>query len=242
MTEHALRLNDEQVARFYREGFLALDQIAPRDEVRLITELVDGLMARIDELPQDMIADLGDVRHHDGKKRIPQINLPSKFEPRLKATACYRNAESIARQLIGSDAVLRWEHTIYKLPHNGKETPWHQDLAYPVQSANNPKLVQFGCNIWIPLQDTSVAMGCMQFLPFSHLGNLRAHHPVGNDPKVHTLQTDDVDPKHAVACPLPAGGATLHQPKTMHYTGPNTTDTPRRAWILNFGYPVTSVG
>lgn len=54
--------------------------------------------------------------------------------------------------------------------------------------------------------------------------------------------TDDVDPKGAVACPLPAGGMTIHQPKTLHYTGPNRTNTPRRAYILFFGYAVTLAG
>jgi ectoine hydroxylase-related dioxygenase (phytanoyl-CoA dioxygenase family) len=78
----------------------------------------------------------------------------------------------------------------------------------------------------------------MQFIPYSHLGNLRPHHPMGNDPLVHTLETDDVDPSKAVPCPIPAGGCTIHQPKTMHYTAPNDTDVPRRAWILFFGYPI----
>jgi ectoine hydroxylase-related dioxygenase (phytanoyl-CoA dioxygenase family) len=38
-----------------------------------------------------------------------------------------------------------------------------------------------------------------------------------------------------VVCPLEAGGATIHLPKTLHYTGPNNTDTTRYAWIVQFG-------
>ena len=86
----------------------------------------------------------------------------------------------------------------------------------------------------MPLQDATVESGCMQFVPFSNLGNLLPHHPAGNDPDVHALQTDEVDPAKAVACPIPAGGCTMHQPKTLHYTGPNNTGNWRRAWILNF--------
>lgn len=33
---------------------------------------------------------------------------------------------------------------------------------------------------------------------------------VGRDPRVHGLITDDVDPAQAVACPVPAGGVTVH--------------------------------
>ena len=41
----------------------------------------------------------------------------------------------------------------------------------------------------------------------------------------------------AVVCPLPAGGCTVHHNRTMHYAGPNTSDQPRRAYILGFGMP-----
>jgi ectoine hydroxylase-related dioxygenase (phytanoyl-CoA dioxygenase family) len=48
----------------------------------------------------------------------------------------------------------------------------------------------------------------------------------------------DVPEEHvtdATACELPAGGATVHDSRTLHYTGPNRTDRPRRAYILIFG-------
>jgi hypothetical protein len=42
------------------------------------------------------------------------------------------------------------------------------------------------------------------------------------------------DVARAVACPLPLGGATIHLPRTLHYTGPNMTDRPRLAWGIEF--------
>jgi hypothetical protein len=35
----------------------------------------------------------------------------------------------------------------------------------------------------------------------------------------------------AVACELPAGGATIHHGRTLHYTPPNNSDDYRRAYI-----------
>jgi ectoine hydroxylase-related dioxygenase (phytanoyl-CoA dioxygenase family) len=46
----------------------------------------------------------------------------------------------------------------------------------------------------------------------------------------------------AVACPLAPGGATVHAARTLHHTGPNTTDEPRRALILAFRAPPTLRG
>jgi hypothetical protein len=34
--------------------------------------------------------------------------------------------------------------------------------------------------------------------------------------------------------PLKAGGCTIHAGRTLHYAGPNLTDEPRRAYIVNY--------
>src|SRR6185436_14247207 len=65
------------------------------------------------------------------------------------------------------------------------------------------------------------------------------HHSIGHDPRVVGLEVDSAEalaPK-AAACPIPAGGATVHHSRTLHYTGPNQSDGPRRAYILGFGTP-----
>ena len=49
------------------------------------------------------------------------------------------------------------------------------------------------------------------------------------------MAVESLDASNAVACPIPVGSATVHQPLTLHYTGPNQTDAYRRAWILHFG-------
>ena len=59
------------------------------------------------------------------------------------------------------------------------------------------------------------------------------HQSIGGDSRVHGLELVNKsvvdDP---VACPLPAGGFNIHRNRTAHYTGPNSTDAPRRALIM----------
>ena len=225
-----------QVRQFYRHGFLATAKpLTTAEELAHIRDLLDGLFARFDDLPPELALDLGDVKNHPGAQRTPQINNAAQFEPRLLETQYFRNARAMAQHLLGDDAKLHFDHAILKPPHNERATPWHQDLAYGARNNPDADITRFGCNIWMPLQDTGVEGGCMQFIPYSHLGNLRPHHSVGHDPKVHTLETDRYDASKAVACPLKAGCVTIHQPKTLHYTGPNNTDTARHTWILFFG-------
>ncbi|HVF09531.1 MAG TPA: phytanoyl-CoA dioxygenase family protein [Abditibacteriaceae bacterium] len=229
-------LTAAQIGDFFRRGFLTLERLTTPEDLQHISELLAALFDRFGELSSDFAVDLGDKRNHEGEQKIPQINQATQLEPELLETEYFRNASYVARQLLGDDCYLIWDHAIYKPPHNGKATPWHQDLAYPAQ--RNPNLVRFGVNMWMPLQDVTIESGCMQFIPYSNLGNLLPHHPVGHDSEVHTLVTDDVNPAQAVPCPIPAGGVTMHQPKTLHYTGANETDHWRRAWILNFGCPL----
>ena len=66
---------------------------------------------------------------------------------------------------------------------------------------------------------------------------MRWHRHIDDDPLVHGLVTDDVDTSEAVACPIPAGGATFHHCRTLHYSAPNTTAEVRRAYILVLGGP-----
>jgi hypothetical protein len=78
-------------------------------------------------------------------------------------------------------------------------------------------------------------------MPRTHALGVLPHHTIGHDPRVHGLEVDELDPSKAVACPIPPGGATIHHCRTLHYAGPNTTDSPRRAYILIFATPPKSL-
>lgn len=225
------RLTDEQAAFYHREGYLVVDRITDEDDIRQMSGWLMELFRRHAELPPDVAFELGAAKDDRAAQVIPQIISPSKLEPRLLGTRYWRNAQAIARQLLGPEVGFQGDHTIYKPAGNRKETPWHQDLAYYNKGATAHVV-----NFWLPLHDCPVENSCMWFVPHSHHGDLLPHFPAGHDPKMHTLETDALERERAVACPLTAGGATLHALKTLHYTGPNTLDRPRLAYIVAFGH------
>jgi ectoine hydroxylase-related dioxygenase (phytanoyl-CoA dioxygenase family) len=91
--------------------------------------------------------------------------------------------------------------------------------------------------VWMPLDDVSVDSGCMQFLPGSQARDVLRHRkPEGDGPQPLVLD-EPVDMSGAVACPLPAGGATIHSCRTLHYAGANTSPRPRRALTCIFHGP-----
>lgn len=227
-------LTKEQIAFFRDNGYLSIDRITTDAEVEWLRRIYDRLFTeRLGEEKGEYF-DLGGPRAHDGRDVLPQVLGPERKFPELKETLHYRNAHRLAARLLGVEEaeISGGGHMILKPPRYGRETPWHQDEAYW-----DPNLIPRSLSVWLPLDPATVESGCMQFIPGSHKGEVRWHRHIDNDPTVHGLVTDDVDPSQAVACPIPIGGATFHDCRIMHYAGPNTTDKPRRAYILVLGAP-----
>jgi hypothetical protein len=223
-------LSEWQIAQYRDQGFLALDLVTTPEDLKRIQDLLDGLFARFNTLPRTIALDLAADGSMEGTSpRIPEINRAVHLAPELLDTLAFRNCREIARQLLGHKVNFWGDHAIYKPPHNHKETPWHQDQAY----LGHP-FVGRTVSFWLPLQAATLEMGCMKFIPGSQRQGMLPHYKWGHNPKAYALTTDPGDLSTVVVCPIPAGGVTIHSPLTLHATGPNDTDTLRRAWIFAF--------
>jgi hypothetical protein len=226
-------LSAEDIDRFHRQGFLAIERFTTPEDLARIRTILDELYARFRQLPPEHTLDLGDEGRHDGIPQIPEINWTLRLAPRLRTALAFARCGALAEQLLGCRALhTGYDHAILKPPRNERATPWHQDQAY-----TEDRGPLSGLHFWIPLQEVTVEMGCMHFIPGSHLGAVLPHRRRGGRTSAHVMEAESVDTSAAVACPLPAGGATVHLPRTLHYTGPNLTDQPRLAWSLEFGPP-----
>ncbi len=232
MQKPTVTLTQEQIEFFKREGYLALPAITTPEEIAWLRKIYDRLFAERAGREEGNQFDLAGTDEEGKEATLPQILGPVKYAPQLAQAQFRVNAEAIAKQLLGPEARFSGEHAILKPPYIGAETPWHQDEAYW-----NPALEYKSISIWMPLQEATVENGCMQFVPRTHNQEVLPHHQIGHDPRVHGLEVDDFDPADVVACPIPAGGATIHHCRTLHYAGPNRTDVPRRAYILIFAIP-----
>jgi ectoine hydroxylase-related dioxygenase (phytanoyl-CoA dioxygenase family) len=233
-----LTLNEQQIEFFREHGFLQLEQISPPDEVLFLKNVYDRLFAEKAGREQGAYFDAVSTDEDNDKPHTsPQIIDPILFAPELKKTIFRANSLSIAKQLLGSKAYGSFEHAILKPPGIGAPTPWHQDEAFRLDYPPGYDEI----SIWMPLQPVDATNGCMHFLPGSHRQRVLRHASPSNDPRIHALTcVDNFDQTKAVACPLPAGGCTIHHTRTLHYSGANTSSNPRRAYILAFALPVKS--
>ncbi len=227
-------VTEQQIAFFQENGYLSIPRITTDEEIEWLKGIYDELFIERTGEAEGRYFDLAGPRAHDGRETLPQVLGPEAQFPALRETVYFRNARRLAAKLLGVEfaSVNGGGHMILKPAHYGNETPWHQDEAYW-----NPEILPNSLSVWLPLDTATVESGCLQFIPKSHKAEVRWHRHINNDPLVHGLVTDDVDTEEAVACPIPAGGATFHHCRTLHYSAPNSTAQVRRAYILVFGGP-----
>jgi len=227
-----LTLSLDQIARFREDGFLAIQGLTSSEEIERLRAIYDRLFENKVGYERgrmlDMVSPDDDAAKPSG---LTQILNPVEFAPELRETAFRENALSIARQLLGADATLWFEHAISKPALHGAATPWHQDEAHRDDRGVAYRQISF----WLPLQDATVENGCLRYIPGSNRGPVLTHRSPNNDPRIMALEcSGGFDPLSETFVPLAAGDACVHDALTLHGAGPNRTSTPRRAYIMAF--------
>jgi ectoine hydroxylase-related dioxygenase (phytanoyl-CoA dioxygenase family) len=223
-------LTSDAIDKFWKEGFLAIPEICGIEEVDWLRGVYDRLFAQRVGWHKGDFFDFAGPDTPEHTPVLPQLLEPSRYEPALRRTVFRANAHAVARQLLGPSAELVFEHAMLKPAQIGAETPWHQDEAfYPIYTDYR------SVTIWMPLQPVDSSNGCMEFIAGSHMQGVLPHRRLNNNPRLHGLEVCGADVSKPIACPLPAGGATVHHCRTLHHAGPNLTDGPRRAYALGFG-------
>ncbi len=241
MPNPTVHLSPQQIDFYRRQGYLIIDEpITTAQELEQLCDWYDAMFDRRAGRERGMQFDLAGPDDDETTAALPQILDPEAHEPRFADTLLKANAGAIGRQLLGEQAATGSAHTIYKPPRVGAATPWHQDASYWAADFEYRS-----ASIWVPLQAATPENGCMHFVPRSHAARqVLTHQSIGNDPRVHGLELVESEMHHVqnvVSCPLPAGGATIHDGYTLHYAPPNHSEKPRRAYIFGASLPAVKL-
>jgi hypothetical protein len=233
-----MSLTAAQLESLDSNGFLSFESLVSARSVAELRSVYDRILAH------DIAAE-GD-RWLGGVTR--QVMFPSKAHPLFDDNEARDMSRGIARAAFdGAEPVFAFDQLLFKPPGHPVETPWHQDMAYsrmPFSPKGYPCRARQILQFWIALDAADAENGCMHFVPGRHREPLLEHYVVSGAQDYEGRLLGIVDPERtldlttAVACPVPAGGATLHLAGTPHYTPPNrSVDRPRRAYIINYVHP-----
>lgn len=215
------RISSEAAHQLSKDGFAVLKDVATSEEIAEIRSVA----ARILSAPGLKTRELGE---RGGAPQIVEIENLLELSPDLKNCGFFSRAKEISARLLKSPVEFHYDHVIFKPAMNMKETAWHQDAAYGRRLTFSSRRLHW----WLPLHDVSEDQSCMRFVPGSHLTPVAKHVPAG--PTSDALKTQLPEGATVVVCPLKEGSATIHLPNTLHSTGPNNTDKPRTALILQY--------
>jgi ectoine hydroxylase-related dioxygenase (phytanoyl-CoA dioxygenase family) len=230
-------LSDAQVTFFKEQGYLSVDRVTTDEDVAEIRGVLEELFEKKAGHSQGAYFNFAGDEKDKNAPNLPQIMAPVNFAGRLKKSQFRENAMRIAQQILGPEVFFHIDHTLMKPPVNGVPTPWHQDEAF-----KDPRFECREISIWMPLQAVNDVNGCMEFIPRTHLGPVLPHRTPGNDPSVHAIECyDGFNLADKVSCPIPAGGCTIHDGRTLHGAGPHRSNLPRYAYVLIFQLPATPV-
>jgi ectoine hydroxylase-related dioxygenase (phytanoyl-CoA dioxygenase family) len=223
-------LSSNQAEQFKNNGFTVVPQLIDQATVEESRHYYNQILEKEIDLKSDRM--LGGI--------IRQVMIPSKFLAYFRDNPALNAGKEIACQIFDtSEVTFYFDMLISKAPGATEETPWHQDYAYsqmPYAQAG-AKIQNRSLHFWVALDDVDVSNGCMHFIPGKHLSPLLPHYVASGDPNndARLLATDQVETDLAVACPINAGGCTIHFSGTPHYTSGNTSpDRHRRAYIFTF--------
>lgn len=232
---------DKALSGLRDDGFAVVRDMFTAADLSEAESLLDSVLAEFGTLvagrrtgarrfAHDMAASGGAA---GGSIDQPEILYPASLDPRLTETGLFRKCRIFA-QAMGGPMSRCFDHVIVKSAWNASITPWHQDAAL-TRFRSVPRVLQTErFHFWIPLQDATPENGCMEFLAGSHRKSLLRHERFDRANGDVGLRAAPDDADGRTACPVAAGGFTIHTPRTLHHAGRNATARSRKAWIIHF--------
>ena len=135
------------------------------------------------------------------------------------------------RDLVGCEDLAVWTDKLnLKRPREGSGFGWHQDSPYWVHDSDHVDKLP---NVMLTLDAANEANGCFRVVRGSHtLGCLPG---TADGSQLGGFFTDPAcfDEMAQVNMVVPAGSLVFFSPHAVHGSGPNRSDTPRRALVTS---------
>jgi len=213
-------LTDEAISFYRKNAFIKLKHVLSAEAIthfdRIITEQVIAHNTQGKPIEE---------RDTYGKAFLQVMNLWTHSDAVKDLVFSPRLARIAAHLMEVNSVRLYHDQALYK-EAGGGYTPWHADQYYwPVDSPNT-------VTAWIPLQETSLEMGALEFSAGSHQLNIGRDKPISDESEaLINIALEKSSCKHVVE-PFDLGEVSFHAGWSFHRAAPNSSDSPRRVMCI----------
>jgi ectoine hydroxylase-related dioxygenase (phytanoyl-CoA dioxygenase family) len=225
------KLSDDQVNFFNANGYLAGIKMLDEEQINFLrkelTEIADlnhPAHSLYYEFHSNESSDPSTILFHAlGAWRIGQGFHDVLWNPRFMVAAS---------QLLGNVPVRFWHDQLFWKPaKKGGVVAWHQDYSYWTRTK---PVAHLTC--WCGLDDATKENGCLQYIAGSHRWGLLPKPVIAGELqgiKDFLNEEQKKQFEHPQYAEVKAGEGIFHHSLTLHGSGENKSDKPRRAFVIN---------
>jgi phytanoyl-CoA hydroxylase len=220
-----------EAARVFEEnGYLLCKGVFAQSEVEEMRAAVDAIISRASGTRFDMNHTWGG--DHMAEQDLREAMLKGfhdlQYHDAVFARAIANpNLVEALTGVIGPNVQLHHTKMLVKPPERGAAFPMHQDYPY------FPHRLHTVTAASVHLDDATEENGCLRVIPGSHrLG------PIDEIGGSHALDSDEYPIERGEAVPARAGDVLLFNYLTIHGSGLNRSDRPRRNVLFQYRDPV----
>lgn len=213
-------LSADQIDFYQKNRFIKLKEVLNQESITFFNKVIADQVALMNQ-EQTALAN----RSTYGKAFLQLFNLWLE-NPLIKELVFSKRIAQIATALMETDGVRLYHDQALFKESGGGITPWHADQYYwPLETDKT-------ITAWIPLQETPLPMGPLEFSAGSHVIVEGRELEIGDkSEELIDKKLRVTDFKHVVEA-FDLGEISFHSGWVFHRAGANTTDEMRKVMTI----------
>ncbi len=222
-------LTADQITEYQERGFIGVENVLSAAVIGELRAETDRFVEKSRAVTEsDSVFDL-EPSHTPENPRLRRLKTPalvsSVFDRVMRSAALL----DLVDPLLGHHGIrYRNDKLNLKIAEVGSPVEWHQDYSFYPHS--NDDVLAIG----VCLDDCTIENGCLQCIPGTQRLPVLNHHSGGAFSGAVAATDGDLDLSKAELLELPAGSVSVHHARTLHGSEPNTSNDPRRLWLIEF--------
>ena len=213
--------------RYSAEGFCLFRDVLNEADIAETCVELDIMLA---DLPERQVV-YKDGEDKEVDARPEYLTEPHPKHPFWLELCRHPRVLDAVESVLGPDLILIMSHLIVKRAEDGLPVAWHQDNTYwhSVQGTDVT-------TVWLAIDDTDCANGCMQVIPCTHEGypEMDKISTGGDDLLGLTVKVTPEMEGAAVCLEMNEGSLSVHDSFVLHGSEANASGRRRAAYTMRY--------